>query len=30
MPKRNLPIKIRAFVDFLVDRFGAEPYWDQE
>jgi len=30
MPKRNLPIKIRAFVDFLVDRFGADPYWDQE
>ncbi|WP_047550022.1 LysR family transcriptional regulator [Methylotenera sp. G11] len=30
MPKRNLPIKIRAFVDFLVERFGAEPYWDRE
>jgi len=30
MPKRNLPIKIRAFVDFLVERFGAEPYWDHE
>lgn len=30
MPKRNLPIKIRAFVDFLVERFGEEPYWDHE
>jgi DNA-binding transcriptional LysR family regulator len=30
MPKRNLPIKIRAFVDFLVERFGIDPYWDQE
>jgi DNA-binding transcriptional LysR family regulator len=30
LPKRNLPIKIRAFVDFLVERFGDDPYWDQE
>ena len=30
LPKRNLPIKIRAFVDFLVERFGVDPYWDQE
>jgi len=30
MPKRNLPIKIRAFIDFLVERFGEEPYWDHE
>jgi DNA-binding transcriptional LysR family regulator len=30
LPKRNLPIKIRAFVDFLVERFGIDPYWDQE
>ena len=30
LPKRNLPIKIRVFVDFLVERFGVDPYWDQE
>lgn len=30
LPKQNLPIKIRAFVDFLVERFGVDPYWDQE
>lgn len=30
LPKRNLPIKIRAFVDFLAERFGDDPYWDQE
>jgi DNA-binding transcriptional LysR family regulator len=30
LPKRNLPIKIRAFVDFLVERFGDDPYWDRE
>jgi DNA-binding transcriptional LysR family regulator len=30
LPKRNLPIKIRAVVDFLVERFGIDPYWDQD
>ncbi len=30
LPKRNLPLKIRALIDFLIERFGAEPYWDQE
>lgn len=25
---RNLSAKVRAFVDFLADRFGPEPYWD--
>jgi len=24
-----LPLKVRVFVDFLVERFGSEPYWDQ-
>lgn len=28
LPKRNLPLKIRAFIDFLSERFGNEPYWD--
>lgn len=25
---RHLSTKVRVFVDFLVDRFGPEPYWD--
>ena len=25
---RHLSPTVRAFVDFLVDRFGPEPYWD--
>lgn len=29
MPTRHLPLKIRVFVDFLSDRFGPQPYWDQ-
>lgn len=27
--RRNLTPKVRAFVDFLVAKFGPEPYWDQ-
>jgi len=30
LPKRNLPLKIRALIDFLIERFGNDPYWDQE
>jgi len=30
LPKGNLPLKIRALIDFLLERFGAEPYWDRE
>jgi len=30
LPKRNLPLKTRALIDFLSERFGAEPYWDKE
>jgi DNA-binding transcriptional LysR family regulator len=26
---RHLTPKVRAFVDFLVDRFGPDPYWDR-
>ena len=26
---RQLPPKVRAFVDFLAARFGDPPYWDQ-
>ena len=27
-PNRALSAKVRAFVDFLSDRFGGTPYWD--
>lgn len=30
LPKRNLPLKIRVLIDFMIERFGAEPYWDIE
>jgi DNA-binding transcriptional LysR family regulator len=26
---RHLSPKVRAFVDFLADRFGPRPYWDR-
>ena len=26
--RRFLPPKVRSFIDFLVQRFAAEPYWD--
>lgn len=29
LPNRHLPLKVRAFVDFLQQRFGDDPYWDQ-
>jgi DNA-binding transcriptional LysR family regulator len=29
MPNRHLPQKVRAFIDFLRERFGEEPYWDR-
>lgn len=25
---RNLPAKVRVFLEFLLSRFGTEPYWD--
>jgi DNA-binding transcriptional LysR family regulator len=25
---RHLSIKVRFFIDFLVERFGGRPYWD--
>ena len=30
LPTRHLPSKVRAFVDFLRERFGPEPYWDRK
>ncbi|HEU4708039.1 MAG TPA: LysR family transcriptional regulator [Methylophilaceae bacterium] len=29
LPNRNLPLKVRVFIDFLLNRFGEEPYWDK-
>ena len=29
LPNRHLPLKTRVFIEFLVGRFGIEPYWDQ-
>lgn len=28
LPTRHVSPKVRAFIDFLVKRFGPEPYWD--
>lgn len=29
LPSRHLPVKIRAFIDFLSEHIGETPYWDQ-
>jgi len=28
-PTKHITPKVRAFVDFLAERFGPEPYWDE-
>ncbi|MDQ7988051.1 MAG: LysR family transcriptional regulator [Candidatus Dactylopiibacterium sp.] len=28
LPNRHLPLKVRAFIDYLLERFGPQPYWD--
>lgn len=28
LPNRHLPLKVRAFIEFLLHRFGPTPYWD--
>jgi len=28
LPNRHLSAKVRAFIDFLLERFGPKPYWD--
>ncbi|MBS1155183.1 MAG: LysR family transcriptional regulator [Proteobacteria bacterium] len=28
LPNRHLPLKTRAFIEYLLALFGAEPYWD--
>jgi DNA-binding transcriptional LysR family regulator len=30
LPTRHLPAKVRAFIDYLVERFGPHPYWDRD
>jgi DNA-binding transcriptional LysR family regulator len=27
-PNRHLPLKVRSLIDFLIERFGDNPYWD--
>jgi hypothetical protein len=27
--RKHLTAKVKAFVDFLNERYGAEPYWDE-
>ncbi len=27
---RHLSPKVRAFVDFMIERFGKKPYWDPD
>jgi DNA-binding transcriptional LysR family regulator len=29
LPNRHLPSKVRAFIDYLLGRFGPEPYWER-
>jgi DNA-binding transcriptional LysR family regulator len=29
LANRHVSAKVRAFIDFLLDRFGPEPYWDR-
>lgn len=29
LSNRHLPLKVRAFIDFLLARFGTDPYWDR-
>lgn len=29
LPNRHLSAKVRAFIDFLLARFGPQPYWDR-
>jgi len=28
-PTRHVSMKVRVFIDFLVERFGDKPYWDE-
>ncbi|MCB1984618.1 MAG: LysR family transcriptional regulator [Nitrosomonas sp.] len=30
LPSRHVPAKVRSFIDFLLQRIGTVPYWDQD
>jgi DNA-binding transcriptional LysR family regulator len=30
LPNRHLSAKVRVFIDFLLARFAAPPYWDRD
>jgi len=30
LPTNHLPTKVRRFIDYLLARFGPDPYWDQD
>ncbi|PTN11525.1 LysR family transcriptional regulator [Nitrosomonas aestuarii] len=30
LPSRHVPAKVRSFIDFLLNRIGKVPYWDQD
>jgi DNA-binding transcriptional LysR family regulator len=30
LPNRHLSAKVRAFIDYLLERIGPEPYWDRD
>jgi DNA-binding transcriptional LysR family regulator len=30
LPTRHLSAKVRAFIAYLLKRFGPEPYWDRD
>ena len=29
LPNRHLSAKVRAFIDYFLERIGPEPYWDR-
>jgi DNA-binding transcriptional LysR family regulator len=29
LANRHVSAKVRAFIDYLLERFGPEPYWDR-
>ena len=29
LARRDVSAKVRAFIDYLLERYGAEPYWDR-
>jgi DNA-binding transcriptional LysR family regulator len=29
-PTRHLAVRVRLFIDFLVGRFGRNPWWDEK